>query len=287
MADHPLPPTTHNLPSMPTVPEPEAIREALLAIYGSHFEDAATYRDKARELPVEIDAATKPALVSLMADISDEIDALEGIRIKEKNAYLRGGDMIHNTIKAETDKLVTTKTILGKRLTAYDQKIAAAERQRRAEEAEKAARAAAEAAARAAAEEQAKRDAEAAAARARKPENIAAHQERAAQHDANANEAAVDAMIAADQSLLARNATMAKSAELVRERHESGVMSTMRQVPYVEVIDRTKLDIAVLLPFFSDAELLKALKAWARTTSHKKPMAGAIIEMREESVIRR
>jgi hypothetical protein len=46
------------------------------------------------------------------------------------------------------------------------------------------------------------------------------------------------------------------------------------------------LDKEKLWAFLKDDDVLKALKAWAKTTSHRQPMAGAIIELRDESVIR-
>ena len=276
----------HNLPPMPIVATPDDIQTAVTANYADLASEVAAMLGQARDLPVEVDADSHTPVSTAIKDIRELARKADALRVKEKDPYLRGGDVIHHFFKEMTDRLEKTQTILNKRLTAYDARRAAEERQRRAQEAAEAARIAREAEEKRLAEEKAARDAEAAAARARKQENIEAHQERAAEHITAANEAAVDEMIANDAATQARHATMVKTADLTRTRHETGVMSTMRQVPYVEIIDRTKLDKEALWPFIKDDELLKALKAYGRTTSHKKPMEGAIIEMRDESVVR-
>ena len=56
--------------------------------------------------------------------------------------------------------------------------------------------------------------------------------------------------------------------------------------PYVEILDASKLDLDKLRPYLPQEALLKALRAWARITEHKQPMAGAIIEMRADTVYR-
>lgn len=276
----------HNLPPMPIVSTPADIQDAITAHYADLAADVTAMLNRARELPVEVDAKSHTPVSTTIKDIRELSRKADALRVKEKDPYLRGGDVIHQFFKEMTDRLDKTQDILNRRLTVYDARRAAEERQRRAEEAAEAARIAREAEERRIAEERAAAEAAAAAARARKQENIEAHQERAAEHEAAANEAAVDQMIANDAATQARHATMVKTADLTRTRHETGVMSTMRQVPYVEIVDRSKLDKEALWPFIKDDELLKALKAYGRTTSHKKPMEGAIIEFREESVVR-
>lgn len=276
----------HNLPPMPTIAAPADIQDAITAHYADLAADVTAMLNRARELPVEVDAKSHTPVSTTIKDIRELSRKADALRVKEKDPYLRGGDVIHQFFKEMIDRLDKTQTILNKRLTVYDARRAAEERQRRAQEAAEAARIAREAEEKRIAEERAAAESAAAAARARKQENIEAHQERAAEHEAAANEAAVDQMIANDAATQARHATMVKTADLTRTRHETGVMSTMRQVPYVEIVDRTKLDKEALWPFIRDDELLKALKAYGRTTSHKKPMEGAIIELRDESIVR-
>jgi hypothetical protein len=60
----------------------------------------------------------------------------------------------------------------------------------------------------------------------------------------------------------------------------------MRQVGYAEIVDKMALDPVALWPFIKEDHALAALKAWAKTSSFKKQMTGAVVEMRDESVIR-
>ena len=81
--------------------------------------------------------------------------------------------------------------------------------------------------------------------------------------------------------------TLQKPAEMVRERFDDGVMNTMKMTSYVELLDRDKLGLGVLGPYFREADIVHALKQYGNATGHKKPLAGAIIEMRPHTVIRR
>jgi hypothetical protein len=130
------------------------------------------------------------------------------------------------------------------------------------------------------------REATEAAARARKAENIAAHNEEAADHAELAAAAARAAALALNEAAAAELAAKQKPAELTRSRFEEGTLVTMKQVGYVEIVDAALLDLAALRPFIKEEHLLQALRAWAKINSHKKPMAGAIVEMRDEAVIR-
>jgi mono/diheme cytochrome c family protein len=47
--------------------------------------------------------------------------------------------------------------------------------------------------------------------------------------------------------------------------------------------DRAKLDKEALWPFFTDAEIEKALRAWAKTTGHRTQMEGAKIGFRAKA----
>ena len=60
----------------------------------------------------------------------------------------------------------------------------------------------------------------------------------------------------------------------------------MRQVGYAEITVKMKLDAAALWPFIREEHALAALKAWAKTHGYKRSMDGAVVEMRDESVIR-
>ncbi|WP_371068113.1 hypothetical protein, partial [Salmonella enterica] len=69
-------------------------------------------------------------------------------------------------------------------------------------------------------------------------------------------------------------------------RTEGGAVATLQQVPFVEIEDVTALNKDLLWPFLKDEHILMALKAWAKTKSHKTAMPGAIIELRNQGVVR-
>ncbi len=135
-------------------------------------------------------------------------------------------------------------------------------------------------------QERLQRDAEAAASRARKAENVAAHEETAADHAELASAAAKTATHALNEAAEAEAAAAAKPAELTRSRFSEGTVVTMKQVGYVEIVDAALLDLNALRPFIKEEHLLQALRAWAKINNHKKPMTGAIVEMRDEAVVR-
>ncbi len=251
---------------------------------------------QAREAPKEInDDETAASVGKIIKDLRDVTKRIEAYHGKEKEPFLRGGQGVDQFFFGLWEKcarrIKTAKggaaDILQARVDDYVQRKIAEQRrineenQRKAQEAADNARRAREA------EEQAQRDAVAAAARARKPENVEAHEQKAAGHEQAASTARIDEEVARDNLLDARQMSGAKSADLVRYRdEESGVLLTAKQVPYVEMVDASKLDPVALWPFIKDKEKLAALTAWAKITQHKRQMAGAIIEMRDTGVIR-
>jgi len=66
----------------------------------------------------------------------------------------------------------------------------------------------------------------------------------------------------------------------------AGVTLTTKQEPYAIMTDRYKLDMSKLLPFFTDAEIEKALRGWAKTVGHREKMDGAEIGFRNAGVTR-
>lgn len=269
--------------------------ERLTADYAELARSVADALGEARRLPAEVaDEDTQSTYAAVIKRLRDLATRVEGIRELEKEPHLRRGNAVDSFFGALRAKLTAkNKTdapgavdVLQKRVNAYVQKKADEERRRR-EEAERAARAEEArirneriAAERAAAEEAARAE------RARKPENkeaaadaaaaAAAEAERLRDEEDRARQSRQDATIEAT----------AKTADLVRTRTDSGHLVTAKQVPYVEIVDAMKLDPAVLWAFVKDDAKLAALKSWAKTTQYKKPMAGAIIEMRDEAVIR-
>jgi len=250
--------------------------------------------------PVTTDseAVTVGALIKRMRDLDSRI---EGVRVLEKEPYLRGGNAVDSFFNSMRDLIgKRNKTdrkakdgytdILQGRINDYQNKKLAEERARR-----EADRVAAERAAQAAAQEalrieQAAEEARQKADRARKAENVAANQAIADQQAAAAaiaKQQAAEALQAAED---ARLATFAKPSDMARVRGNAeaggGVTLTVAQEPYAMVEDRTKLNWALIAPFFTDAEVEKALRAWARTTGHRTQMPGAAIGFRNKGVTR-
>jgi len=246
----------------------------------------------------DADALMVGALIKRMRDLDSRV---ESVRTLEKEPYLRGGNAVDSFFNAMRDLIGKRNKndrkakdgytdILQRRIDDYQDQKLAEEKARREAERVAAERAAQEAARKAAQEAQAAEEARQKAERARKAENIAANQvlaDQQAQAAAIAQQKADDALQAAED---ARLATFAKPADMTRVRGGAegggGVTLTMAQEPFALVTDRTKLDWALIAPFFTDAEVEKALRAWARTTGHRVKMNGAEIGFRSKGVTR-
>lgn len=251
---------------------------------------------EARTLPPTVDdLETANLYTQTITRFRDVDERIEGIRESEKMPHMRRSTAIDSFFFRMREKLFRRKKtdaaggadVLQARLHAYNQKREAEERRKREEE-ERAAREA-EAKARREREEleRQQRQAEETAARARKAENKEAAQQAARKAEEAAAKVRADEEAARERRQDAEAAARAKSADLTRERHSGGAMNTMRQVPYVEIVDAMKLDAVALWPFVKEDAKLAALKAWAKTTQHKRPMEGAVIEMRNETVVKR
>lgn len=246
----------------------------------------------------DADALTRGALIKRFRDLDSRV---EGVRVLEAEPYLRGKnavdsfffglrDLIGKRNRNDRSAKMGYADILQGEINVYQEQKIAEERARR--EADRVAmeRAAQEAARKAAAEAAAAEEARQKAERARKAENIAANQALADQQAAAAavaKQQAADALQAAED---ARLATFAKPSDMARVRGNAdaggGVTLTVAQEPYAMVEDRTQLNWALIAPFFTDAEVEKALRAWARTTGHRTQMTGAAIGFRNKGVTR-
>lgn len=241
----------------------------------------------AKSMPLEVLTPEDSEKVSLAVKaLRDESVRAESYRETEKQEYLRKGQAVDQFFKAKQARLDKGADILHARVHVYNEKRRIAEETRRRQEYEAAQAIEREAARKLNEERRLADEAAAAAARARKPENIETHQQMAEQHADNAESARVDTLMATAAADEARNATMQKPAEMVRERFDSGVLNTMAKEGYVEITDADQIPLDVLRPYFKDEHLLYALKGYAKKTSYKKPLAGAIIEMRNKTVIK-
>lgn len=231
------------------------------------------------------------ALIKKARDLWKEIEAAHD---KEAVPYLRGKQAVDQFFfglmdmlgrRAKTGK-AGIGNVLNDMLTAYDRRKLAEERARRDAEARKAA---VEEAVRRMAAERAERDAREAAAaaeRARKPETQQVKTEAAEQRMMEAAGAKAAAEVAAAGAERAYVDTLAKPADIMRNRSADGTLSTMATESFAEIEDDTLLDRDKLWPFISLDAKEKALRAWAKTTGHGQPMTGARIGKRQKSVVR-
>lgn len=248
-----------------------------------------------RALPKEIaDEATLEDYSSVIRDGRDLRKRLDAYHDAEKQPYLRSGQGVDQFFFGLEEKLARRKPrdpaggldVADARVDDYMQKKLAAERAERE-------RVAAEERVKADAirrqEEEARRAAEesaAKAARARNTETIAAHQAEAERNRRIADETREAEILADQRATDAQIDTKASAADMTRTRLDTGAVATMAQVPFVQIDDVTKLDKELLWPFLKEEHVLMALKAWAKTKSHKTPMAGATIELRNKGQVR-
>jgi hypothetical protein len=249
----------------------------------------------ASEIPEKIeDEATKSRVVSLIKSIRDQGKRIDGVRELEKMPHLRRGQGCDQFFNGMLDKLLKRDKrakdgigdSLNARLTDYDTRVLLAEQERRrqiaAEEARKAAAARAE-------QERLAKEAEEkrlAAERARKPETQAVKEAAAVEVETQSSAARIEAQVAEDKAEAAYVETLARPADIMRQRGADGTLSTMAREFYAEVEDANKLDRDALWPFISLDAKEKALRQWAKNTGHKQQMAGAAIGDRPKSVVR-
>jgi hypothetical protein len=250
--------------------------------------------EEARALPREIaekeDRDKFPPLIKRIRDLAAK---LNGLHTKEKEPFFRGGQAVDQKFFGLIDKLsrrsrtsnAGAADVLNARLTDYDNKVLAAEQERRRLEAERLAREARE---KREAEEKAALEAEElrlAAERARKPETVEEKSKVADQAEQAHSSARVEATVAVARAEEAHVQTLAKPADIMRTRGDDGTLSTMAQEKYAEVVDRTKLDYAKLGPYFAIAAVEQALRAWAKATDHREAMQGAAVGRRNKSKV--
>jgi hypothetical protein len=263
--------------------------------YAHLLASVADVLNRLRALPATInDEYDLSQYAVIITEGRDLRKRLEVYHDAEKAPYLRGGQGCDQFFFGNIDKLgkrsprnpaggldiadARVDDFMQRKLRAEQEKRAAAEREerRRAEEI----RLREEAARRAEIEALAK------AARARNADNIAAHQQVAAEQARIADEQRRARELADQQAEDARIDTLAPAADMTRTRLDSGALATMGEIPFVQITDVTKLDMAAIWPHLKEEHILMALKAWAKTKSHKTPMAGAIIEMRNKGRVK-
>jgi len=265
----------------------QEVTDRMAADYAEMASTATSLLEKARGLPETIDSEeTLHVFSEQIVDMRDTAARAESTRKAEKEPYYRAGQAVDGFFNTLGERLEKGMAVLSKRVTEYKNKILAEERERRRLEAEATARVEREKAIAAAKAAAAAEEARLAADRARKAENIEQKAALAAVAEAAAADANASASIAADAAEAAHIETLRKPAEMARSRFDGGRLVTMKQVGFVEITDKMALDPAALWPFIKDEAALVALRAWAKTSNYKKPMAGAIVELRDEAVVR-
>lgn len=252
---------------------------------------------EAIELPIT-DNETKGLVASTLKTLRDTATRVEGLREIEKTPHLRRGNAVDQwfgrlriAIRRDNkkDRPAIGDTLQGA-LTDYDNKLLAQEQERRRLEALRLQREADE---RRRKEQEAAAAAEAArlaAERARKPETQAAKEAVADQAEVVASVATVETKLADQRAEVAYVDTLARPADIMRQRGDDGVLMTMGTVRFAEITDRSKLDLTKLAPFIAIDALEKALRSYAASNGYSADptvqIAGAVFGTRAKSVVR-
>jgi hypothetical protein len=270
------------------------VAAALARDYAATSQAITAALDKARTLPAKVeseeDALWTGGVIKEMRDLDKRVEAL---REAEKAPHLQAGSAVDAFFFALREKLARRQKnarpgaldVLQGRVDEFIERRRIEEESRRRREADEAARIAREAQEKADREARAAEEAQRVAARARNPERIEEKKAGAQEAQAVAGASQAEAALATERAQDAHIATLAKPADMVRTRGE-GVLLTSAREPFAIVVDRALLDKAALWPFFTDAEIEKAFRGWARSTNHAKPMAGAEVGHKAKGVTR-
>ncbi len=276
----------------------QRVTEQMASDYAELSNSISSLLDEARGKPTEVtndaDALDIGALIKRLKDADARA---ETFRVTEGEPFLRGKNGVDQYFFALRDKLGRRNKndraakpgaidVLQARVSAYLERKRIEEEAKRRLEAEEQARIARE---KAADEERARQAAEVArlaAERARKPENAEVKTALAEEAERAASVAMAEAAVALQRAQDAHIATFARPAEMARTRGDDGVLLTLAKESFALMVDRSLLDMAKLWPFFTDAEVEKALRSWAKTTGYTQPMAGAEIGRKNKGVTR-
>jgi hypothetical protein len=240
---------------------------------------------EAEKIPLPItDPEGKAVVAPMIKRLRDQKTSVEGLREIEKMPHLRRGNAVDAffgslrvmLLRDDKKSRLAIGDVLQSELTTYDERVLAEEMERRRREAAKAAE---ELRKKLAAEEAARRAEEEtrlAAERARKAETQAAKSEVAEQAAVQASVAAVKAKLAETRAEASYVETLARPADVMRQRMDNGVMSTMGTEKFSEILDRDKLDLEKLRPFFKLEHLEQAVRGYAASRGHSNDPAGQI-----------
>lgn len=275
----------------------ERVTEYLKRDYDSLVSEITVLLDLARDQPKAVENDEDAVAMGLVIkEIRDADRRAEAYRETEKAPHRLSADAVDAFFFALREKLARRNPrdhkqrpgaadVLQARINDYLDRKRLAEEERRRQEAAAAAEAARIAQAEADRKAREAEEARLAAERARKPENVVAKGAVADVAERAASDARIEAEIAQQSAEDTHIATLAKPADMSRTRGD-GVLLTQAREPYALVVDRTKLDWSKLAPFFTDAEVEKALRQWARVTGHGQKMDGAEIGFGRKGVVR-
>lgn len=261
--------------------------DRLSSDYGALTKSAALLLDSARSLGETVENERElEGFSNTIVAIRDAASRAEAYRVSEKEPYLRSGQAVDGFFNSIKERLEKGRKVLQGRVDDYQRRKLAAERERRRLEAERQAREAKEARER---EDAARREAEErrlAAERARKPEIAGAKAAIADEAEQAAASAAADATVAQDAAETARIEALRKGSDMSRSRFDGGRLVTTREVGFCELVDRSLVDLNELRPYFTETEIAKAARGWAKATGYTRQMPGLDVGKRDEAVVR-
>jgi hypothetical protein len=240
------------------------------------------------------DADDKGVVVDLIKNHRDAVKRISGLHELEKAPHYRRGQGVDQFFFGLWDRLLKRDKKnrdgqgdrLGKMLTEYDVRMLAEENERRRKAAEEAARIEAariEAQRRA---EQAAEDARLKAERARTAATTVAKEAAAREAEDAASAARIEAAVATAKAEETHVATLARPADIMRTRTDTGTLSTMQQETFAEIEKAELLDALKLWPYVKFDAKQAALNSWARSTDYREAMPGAKVGRRPRSAVR-
>lgn len=275
----------------------QRVTDQMAADYAALATSITELLNKAREAATTVDTDDDAiSLGVIVKDLRDAFNRADAYRQTEKESFLRSEQAVDAFFFALMEKCRRRNPrdrsqkpgaadILQARIDDFLERKRIAEEAKRQQEAADQARIAREAKEKADREAREAEDKRLAADRARKPETIEEKAAIASEAEQRATESQAEAQIAATQAQDAHIATLAKPAEMARTRGD-GVLLTLAKDNDAIVVDRAKLDVVALFPLFTDKEVDKALRGWAKITGYNKPMAGAEIIKKNKGVTR-
>lgn len=280
----------------------QQVTERIASEYAEIGNTLESLLEEARQMPSRVDDdQTAVSIGALIKRLRDVDSRAESVRTLEGEPYLRGKNAVDSFFFALRDKIGRRNKsdrsakpgaidILQARINDYQERKIAEERARLEAERREQERVAREAAQKAFREAEEAAQRALAVERARKVETQAARQAEADAQQRAADIARAEAQRAADLAEEARLATLVKPAEIARVRGSdqsgAGVTLTVAKESYAILTDRTKVNLEMLRPYFTDAEIEKALRGWAKATGYRIAMDGAEIGHRNKGVTR-